>query len=130
MSVTSTDRWLVDLFQLVDSMDAASFAKAFTEDGTFTFGNNPPAAGRQQVQESVSAFFSTIRGLRHEIIGVWSGNWDGGAVKSVEARVTYTRIDGTATRSLPVTSTLRMEGDLIKDYRIFIDLAPLFAPPC
>jgi hypothetical protein len=69
-----------------------------------------------------------IGGLSHEITGVWSGSWEGGEVKSVEAAVTYTRQDGTRTQPLPATSTLRMEGERIKDYRIFIDVAPLFAP--
>jgi len=68
-----------------------------------------------------------IAGLTHEVTGVWSGRWEGAAVKSIGAVVTYTRKDGTVTRPLPVTSTLRMRGDLIKDYRIFMDVSPLFA---
>jgi hypothetical protein len=114
------------MFRIVDSMNAAAFANAFTEDGTFRFGNNQPAVGRQEIEQSVSGFFSMIGGLRHEITGVWSGSWEGGEVKSVEATVTYIRKDGTVTEALPVTSTLRMHGDLIKDYRIFVDVSPLF----
>jgi hypothetical protein len=68
-----------------------------------------------------------IGGLSHEITGVWSGSWEGGEVKSVEAEVTYTRKDGTRTQALPVTSTVRMDGDRIKDFRIFMDVSPLFA---
>jgi len=108
-------------------MDAAACAKAFTEDGTFRFGNDQPAEGEQQIEESVSRFLPMIGGLTHEVTGVWSGRWEGAAVKSIEAVVTYTRKDGTVTRPLPVTSTLRMRGDLIKDYRIFMDVSPLFA---
>ena len=127
MSVTTANRWVLDVFRIVDSMNAAAFANAFTEDGTFRFGNNQPAVGRQQIEQSVSGFFSMIGGLRHEIAGVWSGSWEGGEVKSVEAAVTYIRKDGTVTEPLPVTSTLRMHGDLIEDYRIFMDVSPLFA---
>ena len=83
--------------------------------------------GREQIEQNVSGFFSMIGGLSHDIIGVWSGTWKGGEVKSVEAEVTYTRQDGTRTQPLPVTSTLRIEGDQIKAYRIFMDVAPLFA---
>ena len=43
----------------------------------------------------------------------------------VEARVTYTRADDT-TVTVPVVTIYRSSGDLIDDYRIFIDLAPLF----
>lgn len=120
------DQRVVDLFAAIDTMDVPTIAKAFAEDGTFRFGNSEPAVGREQFEQSVSAFFSMIGGLSHEITGVWSGTWDGGEVQSVEAEVTYARKDGTRTPPLPVTSTLRLQGDLIKDYRIFMDLAPLF----
>jgi hypothetical protein len=101
MTLTTADRSVVDLFRIIDAMDAAGFAKAFAEDGTFRFGNDQPAVGRQQIEKSVSAFFSTIQGLRHEITGVWSGTWEGGTVTSVEAQVTYTRKDETITEPLP-----------------------------
>jgi ketosteroid isomerase-like protein len=127
MSVMTVDQWVTDLFGAIDSMDAATFANAFTEDGTFRFGNNEPVVGRLQVEQSVSGFFSVLGGLSHQITGVWSGNWEGGEVISVEADVTYTRKDGTLTQPLPATSTLRMEGDRIKDYRAFVDISPLFA---
>jgi hypothetical protein len=48
-------------------------------------------------------------------------------VKSVEAEIVYTRKDGSRTPPLPSTSTIRLKGDLIQDYRIFMDLAPLFS---
>jgi uncharacterized protein (TIGR02246 family) len=129
MSVTAVDQWVEDLFRAIDSMDAATFASAFTEDGSFRFGNSAPVVGRQQVEESVAGFFSMLGGLSHQITGVWSGSWEGGEVRSVEAEVTYTRKDGTVTQALPATSTLRMEGDRIKDYRAFVDISPLFAQP-
>lgn len=122
MGVNGLDQWVVDLFRAIDSMDAPTLAKGFAEDGRFRFGNSEPAVGREQVEQSVSGFFSIIDGLSHEITGVWSGSWEGG-----EAEVTYTRKDGTRTQALPVTSTVRMEGDRIKDYRIFMDVSPLFA---
>ena len=124
----AVDQWVLDFFRAVDAMDASTVAKAFADDGVFQFGNSDPAVGRERVQQNISGFFSMIGGLSHEITGVWSGSWEGGEVKSVEAAVTYTRQDGTRTQPLPATSTLRMEGERIKDYRIFIDVAPLFAP--
>jgi hypothetical protein len=127
LGVTVLDQSVVDLFRAIDSMDAPTFVKAFAADGSFRFGNSEPAVGREQVEQNVSGFFSMIGGLSHEITGVWSGNWAGGEVKCVEAEVTYTRKDGTRTPVLPVTSTIRMEADRIKDYRIFMDASPLFA---
>jgi hypothetical protein len=115
------------VFESIDAMDAAGFAKAFTENGSFTFGNAEPVVGRCQIEEAVAGFFSSIGGLRHEISGVWTGRWEAGDVKSVEGTVHYTRQDGAAVQPIPAVSTLRLRGDLIEDYRIFVDLGPLFA---
>ena len=118
---------VADLFHAVDALNATAFAERFTEDGTFRFGNAPAVVGRRQIEESVAGFFSTIGGLKHEIVGVWSGAWEDGAVTSVETTVTYRRKDATETDAIPVTSTLRMRGDLIADFRVFADISPVFA---
>ena len=52
--------------------------------------------------------------------------WNNGPATIVEAVVTYTRKDG-STISLPVVTIYRTAGELIDDYRIFMDVAPLFA---
>jgi hypothetical protein len=125
--MTSTQRYVADLFDAVDALDATAFAERFADDGTFRFGNAPAVVGRRQIAENVAGFFSAIGGLKHAIVGVCSGAWEGGAVTSVETTVTYRRKDGTVTDALPVTSTLRMRGDLIADFRVFADISPVFA---
>ena len=49
-----------------------------------------------------------------------------GEASIAEAEVTYTRKDGTSV-TLPVVTIYRTDGELIDDYRIFMDVAPLFA---
>ena len=125
--MTSRTDYVADLFRAVDALNATAFAERFTEDGTFRFGNAPAVGGRRQIEESVAGFFSMIGGLRHDIVGVWSGAWEDGAVTSVEAMVTYRRKDASVTDAIPVTSTMRMRGDLIADFRVFGDISPVFA---
>lgn len=72
---------------------------------------------------SAAARFESIT---HIIQGVWSGAWEQGDVVSVEARVKYRLADGREIE-LPCTSTLRLRGELVADYRIFMDPAPAFA---
>jgi hypothetical protein len=107
-------------------MDSVGFARAFAHDGSFRFGNAQPVVGARTIERSVAGFFSTIAGLKHRILGIWSGTWEHGPVKSVELEVVYTRADGTVTEPIPATTTLRIEDGRIRDYRIFVDLAPLF----
>jgi hypothetical protein len=127
MTLNITEPWIVDLFGAIDSMDAVTLAKAFTEDGTFRFGNGEAVQGREALELAAAGFFSTIGGLSHEITGVWTGRWEGGEVTSVESDVTYTRNDGTVV-ALPATTTIRRRGDQIQDCRIFMDVSPVFAP--
>ncbi len=124
---TVSDHWVLDYFRAIDANDVPTVVAAFADDSTFRFGNSEPAVGRQQVEQAIRGFNTTIGGLKHDITGIWSGAWEGGEVKIVEATVTYTRHDGTQTEPLPVVSTLRMRGAQIQEYRIFMDIAPLFA---
>ncbi|HEY4387808.1 MAG TPA: nuclear transport factor 2 family protein [Ktedonobacteraceae bacterium] len=123
----TTDAWIVELFETIDAMQAEKFAIYFAEESLFRFGNAVPARGRQAIEEALVPFFSSIAKLEHRITGVWHGEWEHGPVISVEANVIYTRKDGTRTEALPATSTIRMQADKIKDYRIFVDISPLFA---
>ena len=113
-----------DLFAIIDRKDAAGFAAAFTEDGRFRFGNAPTVTGREAVENAVADFFSSLKGLRHEILDVWD---DGDSVIS-EVEITYTRLDGSDVQ-LPAATIGRRRDDLLADYRIYMDVNPLFAPP-
>src|SRR2546423_4289311 len=89
------------LFETIDAMDAAALAARFAPDGSFRFGNTEPAVGREAIEAAVTGFFAAIGSLSHRVVGVWAGSWEHGAVKSVEAEVTYTRRDGSCTAPLP-----------------------------
>jgi hypothetical protein len=110
------------LFRTVDRMDAAGFASFFTEDGTFRFGNAPQAKGRSEIEGAVSEFFGSLKALRHRLVDEWSE----GLTQISEVEVTYTRLDD-STVDLMAACIFRRSGDLVADYRIYMDLAPLFS---
>lgn len=110
-----------ELFEIVDRMDPQGFAERFTEDGRFRFGNAPTVATRAGIADSVGQFFSSLSSLRHDIQDVWEQ--DDVVITEVEA--TYVRADGHEV-SLPAVTVARTEGELIRDYRIYMDINPLF----
>ena len=110
-----------ELFQTIDLMDARGFAAAFTDEGRFRFGNAPTVVGRDAIEEAVSQFFSQLTGLRHDILDVWNH----GDVVISEVEVTYNRQDGESI-SLPAATIGRRNGTLFSDYRIYMDVNPLF----
>lgn len=111
------------IFALIDSMDSAGFAGLFAQNATLTFGNGEPMVGRDAIATGSAAFWTNIAGLRHRIINQWVFMHDSIA----ETAVTYTRQDGNEV-TVPAVSIWRAETDgLIGNYRIFVDLAPVFA---
>jgi hypothetical protein len=111
-----------DLFADIDSMEPDRFAAHLAEDVRFRFGNAEPIHGRAAVRDTWAAFCDGVDGVRHEQIGFW----EVGEASIAEAEVTYTRKDGTSV-TLPVVTIYRTDGELIDDYRIFMDVAPLWA---
>ena len=111
------------LFEDIDSMDPDRYARHLSHDVILRFGNGEPVVGRDAVRDGWAAFCADLRGVSHDLVE----RWDAGTATIVEARVTYTRSDD-STVTVPAVTIYRASGDLIDDYRIFIDLAPLFAP--
>jgi hypothetical protein len=110
------------LFDDIDSMEPERFTQHLAEDVTMRFGNAEPIRGREAAHDAWAGFCEGIDGVSHERLRSWES--DAGTV--AEANVTYTKKDG-GTVTVPVV-TIYTEGDGgIDDYRIFIDLAPLFA---
>ena len=116
--------WLRPLFSTIDAGDARGFCAYLSEDAIFRFGNAAPVQGRAAIERTVTEFFASIRGSRHQLLRVWSS---GGAV-ALEGRVTYTRHDGSEV-TLPFADTMVTHGDRLAGYCIYIDIAPLYAAP-
>lgn len=111
-----------DVFKTIDTMNGTKFAECLTPDGTFVFGNADPVSGRQTVAAYVDLFFSAIAGIHHEVEEVWIS---GDCVIS-RFKVTYTRKQGDR-MTFPGVNVWRMSGDLIADYRIYLDITPLWS---
>jgi ketosteroid isomerase-like protein len=124
-SADDLEAWARAFFAKVDRSDAAAIGADLTDDVHMVRGNGTPLVSRAAVEAAFRAGGTRFRALRHEITGVWRGKWSGGDVVSVEAVAHYTFPDGREV-ALPVTSTLRLVGRKVADYRIFMDGRPAF----
>ena len=111
-----------DMFAAIDAQDGAAFVAYLTEDAIFRFGSAPPVQGRSSIQAAVEGFFATIAGCRHTIFN--SIRQDDTLV--CEGEVAYKRHDGREV-TLPFTDVFEYRGDLISQYKIYIDIGPLYA---
>ncbi len=119
--MTSTE-WTSELFASIDEMDAEKFSTYLDENATFTFGNAPAVTGREAVTEAVTGFFGTIAGLSHDIQNTWTIDDD----VVVQGEVTYTRQDQSKV-TLPFMNHFGMKGELVGNYQIYADVAPLYS---
>ena len=115
--------WTASLLARVDAKDSAGFVSFLAPAANFRFANQPAARGHDAIAATVAGFFAAVKGLRHEILRTWSV--PDHAI--CEGRVTYIRHDGSQV-TLPFVNVLELRGDLIADYRVYIDATPLFAP--
>lgn len=110
------------IFRDIDTFDPDAFVAHLTEDVVFRFANSPELVGRQEVRQGVAAFFATIAGLSHRLLHTW----DLGDTVIVQTEVTYTRTDGKQV-TVPNADILTFCGDKARDWRIYIDLTPVYA---
>jgi ketosteroid isomerase-like protein len=119
----SAPRWVLEVLAAVDARDAARFANFIAEDGVFKFANAEPARGRAAIEAAVAGFFGTVRACHHRLLRCWQ---DGGDALAMQGTVSYTRLDGREL-TLPFVNVFVMRGELIAEYLIYVDIAPLYA---
>ena len=113
-----------EIFARADACDPDGLSPYLAPDATLTVGNEPPLRGIDEVRAGSERFFSMIAGLRHEILGLWTSD----RATTIKLRVTYTRLDGGVV-TIPVVTLMETEdgSDLIKEYSVYFDPAPVFA---
>lgn len=110
------------LFQAIDSKDTETFLDYLTEDASFRFGSSEAIAGRDTIRLAVDGFFSSIAGSTHALTKTLRDD----DTIFCEGTVTYHRHDGSVV-TVPFTDIFELADEHIADYKIYIDLAPLFA---
>jgi ketosteroid isomerase-like protein len=112
-----------NVFATVDSMDVDTITPLFAADSRVVFGNGQPLVGIDEIRTGITAFFDTIAGLRHEIVNEWNLGDDA----IVEFKVTYDRKDGQQVTIPCVTIFHTDAAGKIDAYRVYFDVAPIYA---
>jgi ketosteroid isomerase-like protein len=119
----AVSEWIREYFRTVDRMDMEGYLALHTDDVRFRYGNAPTTIGKEAIRAGLTQLWGSIGGLRHDIARTWDTEDSGVS----EANVVYTRKDGSQV-GIPATTVMRKRGNLVEDIRIYMDLAPLFAP--
>ena len=113
------------MFAAGDRGDVDGLLGFLTDDVVLVFGNAEPVKGKDAIKAQAGDFTSSLKGVRHEIHDIWQAAEDADVVIS-RMTVHYTRLDDSVVR-VPCVNILRLSGDLVADYRIYIDVSPVAA---
>ena len=110
-----------DLFKAIDTADVEGFMKWLADDCSFTYGSQDPVRGAEAVRAMVDGFLQSFAAVGHQV----DANWEVDGTAITEGTVTYTTDDGRST-AIPFCNVFHLAEDgRIRDYRIYIDPAPL-----
>ncbi|MGB6578932.1 MAG: nuclear transport factor 2 family protein [Streptosporangiaceae bacterium] len=115
-------RDIAAIFADIDAFDPDKFVAHLTPDAKFRFANADPVTGREAVKEAVTGFFASIDGLTHHILNVY----ESGETVIAQIDVEYRRKDGKSV-TVPNADILVFDGDLVRDWQIYIDVTPVYA---
>ena len=111
------------MFEDIDRMDAAAWANWLSDDARFRFGNGDETTTRDAARQGLADFYGLIDGVSHRMLD----HWENGATTIVRSDVTYIRKDGAAVTVPIVTIYHERDDGKIDDYRVYGDVAPVFA---
>ena len=122
MNAAAAGKYRLDaLFAAIDRKDTDAFLGFLAPDAEFRFGSAASLHGHDAIRAGVDGFFTSIAGSVHAMDRVLA---DGNAL-ACEGTVTYRRHDG-STITLPFTNVFEYSGDRICNYKIYIDIQPLY----
>jgi ketosteroid isomerase-like protein len=104
-----------------DAEDIAGLAEMMTDDVRLQLGNADAVEGKPAFVEALQAFIASVARVRHVVTDVWSDR----EALIAELEVHYTRLDG-AKLTLPVCNVFRLRDGLVADYRVYMDIAPVY----
>lgn len=119
-AITQTEiiRSLIGLFEAMDVESAMTY---FTEDALYRFGNHPPAVGKAAIASVIEADrLDRIARTSFEINEIWE--IDDAVICQMETSHLCNRGKAIA---IPCAVVFRMEDDLVREMRIYIDASPL-----
>jgi ketosteroid isomerase-like protein len=98
-----------------------------TDDVVLIFGNADAIEGKEAIEKMSYQLMSAFTRVRHEIHNIWHAAEDPD-VSIAQMTVHYTKHDDSSL-SLPCLNVFRMNGDLVAEYRVYMDASPIFAAP-
>ena len=110
------------VFAALDAKDPDAVTVRVTDDVRMRLGNTDVVEGKAKFREATAAFLASIAAISHDITAMWSVD----DVVIAEMSVHYERLDGRKV-TLPCCNVFRVRDGLVSDYRVYLDIGPVYA---
>lgn len=115
--------WIQELYRFNDSFNLEGFLSNLAPECTLQFGNAPLAPNKQAIAKAIGDFFQSIAGMNHQMLNLLEHK----DLIVMEAAIDYVRKSDQKTVTTPCVTTFRRKEDgLVREIKIFIDVAPLY----
>jgi ketosteroid isomerase-like protein len=107
----------------LDGRDVDALCRQVTDDVRLQLGNTEVTTDKSAFEATSRTFLNSIAAIRHELLDLWEV--EGGTVIAVMT-VHYERLDGQKL-SLPCCNLFGTRAGRVHDYRVYMDINPVFA---
>lgn len=119
--VAGRDTVVQAMCNAVDAGDAEAFGSFFAADASYRFGSGPAVSGREAVIQATRGAIASMPWVRHHVDQVAHFG------DQLFCRFTISTADPAGAEvAMPCVTVLWLAGGEIVDYRVHLDLSPLF----
>ena len=111
------------LFAAMKRQDWATLKSCLTEDVFYRVGSSEPVHGPEAVQNYLSGLYEIASFEQADVRQILEP--EGQVIFEMESH--YRRLADNRPVSFACTDILRMRGDKVREWRVYVDISPLFA---
>ena len=116
----ASTEWITRFFHSIDTNDYDTFASFLTPNVLLKFANKEPVIGKEAVRQTLAEILSSIKAIHHDVLDIWEKEGS----TACHSIVTHTRHDSSQLR-VPFADVFKMQGNLIQEYLIYVDVSQL-----
>lgn len=115
--------WYLKYLSAIDGKDVETYGKFLAEDCIMIQNNQEPVNGKRAILAGLAQYWQTFEKVTHDLLNIYGTDY----AFALEAWNHYTRLDGKNVSVRAVALTERNENGLVKHFRFYTDVSPVFA---
>ena len=116
--------WYLGYLAAIDGKEVEKYGRYLAEDCVMTQNNQEPVRGKAAILSGLAQYWKTFQSLTHDLLNLYGTD----SAFALEALNHYERLDGGKVTVRAVALTDRDASGLVKHFRFYTDVTPVFAP--